>query len=89
MYVDENMLYFNEGSGDAVCNCNGMGIPNIDLNNINIGTNFDEDDPDTINLIRVLAWHIKIEKCKALKKELSEELITVAWHPNRLVRVRR
>ena len=66
-----------------------MGIPNIDLNNSNIDTNFDEDDPDTINLIRFLAWHIKIEKFKTLKKELSEELITVAWHPNRLVRVRR
>ena len=27
--------------------------------------------------------HIKFEKCKALKKELNEELLTVVWHPNR------
>ena len=45
-----------------------MGILNIDLNNINLDNNFDEDDPDTIILIRLLAWHIRFEKHKALKK---------------------
>ena len=48
LYADENILYFNEGSGDVIFNCNGMGILNIDLNNINLDNNFDEDDPDTI-----------------------------------------
>ena len=75
LYTDENILYFNEGSGDIVFNCNGMGIFIIDLNNINLNYNFDEDDPDTINLIRLLAWRIKFEKRKELQKELSEELI--------------
>ena len=59
-YADKYILYFNEGSGDAVFNCNGAGIFNIDLNNINLYNNFDEDDPDTIILIRLLAWHIKL-----------------------------
>ena len=27
--------------------------------------------------------HIKFKKCKALKKELNEELMPAAWHPNR------
>ena len=45
-----------------------MGILNIDLNNINIDNNFDEDDPDTIIFIGLLALHIKFEKCKALKE---------------------
>ena len=27
------ILYFNKGSADAVFNCSGMGILNIDLNN--------------------------------------------------------
>ena len=45
-----------------------MGIRNIDLNNINLDKNFDEDDPDTIILIRPLAWHIKFDKRKELKK---------------------
>ena len=43
-------------------------IINIKLNNINIDNNFDENDPDTIILIKLLAWHIKFEKHKALKK---------------------
>ena len=32
-----------------------MGILNTDLNNINLDNNFDETDPDTIFLIRLLA----------------------------------
>ena len=57
-----------------------MGILNIDLNNINLDdTSYDEHNPDTIIRIRLLAWHIKSEKHKALKKEL----MPVAWHPER------
>ena len=60
-----------------------MAILIIDLNNINLDNNFDEDDPDTVILIRLLSWHIKFEKIKALKKKISEELIPIAWHPKR------
>ena len=45
-----------------------MGILNINLSNINLDNNFDEDDPNTITLITLLAWHIKFEKHKALKR---------------------
>ena len=45
-----------------------MGILSIDLNNLSIDNNFDEDDPGTIILVILLAWHIKFEKCKALEK---------------------
>ena len=38
----------------------------IDLNNINLDDNFDEEDPNIIIHIRLLAWHIKFEKCKEL-----------------------
>ena len=41
---------------------------NVDLNNINLDNHFDEDDPDTIILIRHLAWHNKYGKRKAPKK---------------------
>ena len=68
LYADENILYFNEDSGNVVFHCNEMGILNIDLNDIDLDSNFDKDDPDTIILIRLLAWHIKFEKRKALKK---------------------
>ena len=68
MYSDENILYFDEDSGNVVFNCNGMGILNIDLNNINLDNHFDEDNRDTIILVRLLAWYIKFEKRKALKR---------------------
>ena len=56
LYADENALYFNEDSGNVIFSCNEMGI--------NLDNNFDEDDPDTIILIRLLDWHIKFEKRK-------------------------
>ena len=60
-----------------------MGVLNIDLNNINLDHNFDKGDPNTIILIKLLPWFIKFEKRKALIKNISEELMSVAWHPKR------
>ena len=69
LYVDKNILYFNEDSGHVVFSCNEMGILSVDPNNINLGNvNFDENDPKNVILIRLLAWRIKFEKRKALKK---------------------
>ena len=46
-----------------------MGSLNIDLNNINLDdTNHEEDDPNTIILIRLMARHIKFKKTQILKK---------------------
>ena len=69
LYSDENILYFNEDSGNVVFSCNEMGILNIDFNNINLDNNFDQDDPDTIFLLTLLAWHIRFEKRKNLNKK--------------------
>ena len=41
----------------------------VNLNNINLDNNFDEDDPDTIILIRRLAWDSKFKKRRALNKK--------------------
>ena len=64
-----------------------MAILNIDLTNINLDdTNYEEHDPDTIILIRLLDWHNKFERRKVLrkkKKKISEELIPVAWNRKR------
>ena len=68
MYADENILYFHEDSSNVVFPCNEMVILNIDLNNIHCDKNFDEDDPDPIVFMRLLAWHIKFEKPKPLTK---------------------
>ena len=78
LHADENILYINEDSGNVVFICNGMGILNIDLNNINLGdTNYDKDDPGTIIHVRLLTWHVKFEKRKELKEKISEELIPI------------
>ena len=74
----ENILYFNEDSENVAFHCNEMVVLNIDVNNINLDNNFDEDDPDITILMRLLAWHIKFEKRKALKNVLNEELMPVA-----------
>ena len=39
----------------------------------NLDNNFDEDDPDTIIPIRLLAWYIQFEKRKEHKKNIREE----------------
>ena len=39
-----------------------MGILNIALNNINLVNNFNDDDPESITPIWLLAWHIKNAK---------------------------
>ena len=83
LHANENILYFNEDSGNVVFNCDEMGIFNIVLNIINLDNNLDEDDPDIMIVIRLLAWDIKFEKRRALEKELNEELIPIVWRPNR------
>ena len=47
LYADENMLYFNEDSVDAIFNYDEMGMVNIDLN-INLDNNFEEEDPNIL-----------------------------------------
>ena len=67
-YADSNIFYFKWECGNVVFSCNEMNILNIDLNNITYDNNFDEEDPDTIIHIKLLVWHIKFEKYKALRK---------------------
>ena len=65
LYTGELILYFNEDSGNVMFSCNGMGILNIDLNDINLDNNFDEHGPDTIIHTRILASYIKFEKTQS------------------------
>ena len=37
----------------------------------------------TIILVRLLAWHIKFQNAKNLKRKTSEEIMPIAWHPKR------
>ena len=56
-------------SGDAIFSCNEVGILSTDLNNIILDdTNYDEHDTETFIHIKLLAWHIKLEKRKSFEK---------------------
>ena len=55
LYADDGLLFFDESSGDVTFCCNEMSILSVNLNNINLDNNFDEDNPDAIILIRLLA----------------------------------
>ena len=50
---NRSTVYFNEDSDNLVLNCNETAILNLDLSNISFDDNFDEDDPDTIILVRL------------------------------------
>ena len=76
--ADENILYFNEGSFNVLFTFNGMVILNVDFDNINLDNDLDEDGPDTIINIELLAWHIKFKKRNALKKELNDKLMPIS-----------
>ena len=62
MYTDDSFLFFHEDPGDVTFCCNEMGILSVNLNNINLDNNFDEDDPNNIILILLLAWHSRFKK---------------------------
>ena len=66
VYADDGLLFFDEDSGIIIFCCNEISIPSVNLNNINLDNNFDEDDPDTIIFIKLLAWHSKFKKRKPL-----------------------
>ena len=76
LYADDGLLFFDEDSGDVTFCCNEMVILSVNL--INLDNNFDEDNPGTISLIRLLAWHSNFKKRKALEKKISGELMATA-----------
>ena len=59
--------FFDEDSCDVTFCRNQLGILSVNPNKINLNNNFDDDDPNTVVLIR-LASHSKFQKRKVLKK---------------------
>ena len=62
----KTLLFLDENFGNVTFCCNEMGFLSVNDNNINLDSNFDEDDSDTVILIKLLAWHSKFKKLKAL-----------------------
>ena len=60
LYADENVLYFNEISGNVVFICNGMSILNVDFNNINLDNTKRKELKKELNEeLMPIAWHPK------------------------------
>ena len=84
LFADYNIIFFDEDSGNVIFSSEGMGNLSVGLNNINLDhASFYEDGPKTIIHARLLGWHIRLKQRKAFKKETSQELMPVAWHPIR------
>ena len=77
------IYFFNEDFSSHIILLINVGIARVDLGNINLDydNNFDEDDPETIINVRHLTWCNKSGKHKAFKKDISEELMLITWHP--------
>ena len=52
--------------------CNKMSSLNLDLNNVNLDSNFDECDPDTIISVRILLGILNLKNTKLFLKKISE-----------------
>ena len=82
LYLQTMVYFFDRDIGNVIFCCDEMGVLSVNVIKINLDdTNYDEDDPDTTILARLLTGDIKFEKSKPLKKELNEKLMYVVWHP--------
>ena len=70
LLANDDILFFNEDFNKVIFFANQMDILAVDLDktNLDVDNNFDEDDPDTIVYVRLLAWHNKFEKRKPFRK---------------------
>ena len=70
LLADDDILFFNEDFNKFTFIANQRYILVVDLDIINLDENndFDEDDPDTIIHVSLLAWHSKFTNANHLKK---------------------
>ena len=72
-FADDNILFFDQFSGNVTFTIDEMGILCVNLKNINLyDAKFSEDDPKTIIHVRLLAWHNKLKQREAFKKEIKK-----------------
>ena len=70
----DNVTYFSDD----------MGFVNVDLNKFSLDDDkFDEDDPENFIHVKLMAWSNKCKHLKVCNKNISKELMPVAWHPVR------
>ena len=83
LFANYDILFFDEDFGNITLFANKMDILSTDLDKIDLdGVDFDEEDPETIFHVRILAGRNKFEKRKAFKKDVSKKLMhpTKQWN---------
>ena len=57
LFSKDDIIFVNENSNNATFFSNQISILCVDLNNINLDdVNFNEDDPETIIVVRIMTW---------------------------------
>ena len=73
MFTNDNIVFFDEDSGNVTFSSYKIVLLNVDLNNINLdNVNSDEDDPETIIHVKLMAWCNKFKQCKTFKKKQAK-----------------
>ena len=74
--ANDDMLSFEEEFGKVTFLANVMDTLGVDLNN-----------PETIIHVRLLSWHSKFEKRKALEKDIIYRINACSMASNKMVRL--
>ena len=59
LHANDDVLFYNEDFGKVTFIANQKHTLAVDLEKVNLDNNYNEDDPDTIIHIRLLARHSK------------------------------
>ena len=63
IFSNDDIIFISEDSGNVTFSSNEMGILSTDLNDINLDdVNFDEDDPEAIIHVRLMAWRNRFKQ---------------------------
>ena len=73
------MIFFSNDNIISLMKILIMGNFNVDPNYISLDiVNFNQDDPKTNILVRLMAWHNKFKQLEAFKKEMDKKSMPVA-----------
>ena len=84
LFADGDIIFFDGDSVNVTFSSDEIDILSVDLNNINLDdTSIDEDGPENIIYVRLIAWGNRLKRRKAFNKYISKGLMPVAWNPTR------
>ena len=88
LFADDNILVFDEYSGNVIFTTGNICILCVNLNSIKLDdANFYKGDPKTIIHVRFLAWRNKLRQRKAFRKEIIKKCNACSVASNSMVRL--